>query len=117
MTMHRSLLFSCVVSVVLLRTIVCSTRKECDANVGPDRPRALVNGQFVTVDESRFSKHYKSFPPSEEIDTKSNGDDIMLHYFVLNKEKPVLYVPNFLNHSVAEELKEFCISGGRFVRS
>jgi hypothetical protein len=29
----------------------------------------------------------------------------------------VLYVPNFLNESLAEELKLFCISGDRFIRS
>ncbi|KAL3918897.1 MAG: hypothetical protein SGILL_004024 [Bacillariaceae sp.] len=83
----------------------------CDASV----PRALLQGELITIDETRFAQHAGKYPPSDNKDATEAGDD--MSYFVLNAEKSVLYVPNFLNETVADDLKEFCISGQRFVRS
>jgi hypothetical protein len=76
-------------------------------------PRVLLGDEVVIVDESRFPMHQGTYPPNGNAD--NTVDD--LTYFILNDDKPVLYVPNFMNHSVIEELKEFCISSQRFARS
>ncbi|KAG7355104.1 2-oxyglutarate/Fe(II) oxygenase [Nitzschia inconspicua] len=89
---------------------VASVSASCDAKL----PKVLLGDQMVVVDESRFPKHYGSYPPKG---SDMNDDSESLSYYVLNAEKSVLYVPNFMNQTVIEEMKEFCISGERFVRS
>jgi prolyl 4-hydroxylase len=81
------------------------------------QPQVYIGNELVIMDESRFSKHFGSYPPTKNKNDDGDGNDDNTQYFILNSEKPVLYVKNFLNQSVANELKEFCISGGRFVRS
>lgn len=87
--------------------------QECESQpdeckVKPE-PRVLVDGELSIVEEPRFEKHYSYYPPREKYDDQP--------YYILNDDKPVLYVPSFLNQSMAEELKTFCISGERFVES
>lgn len=67
----------------------------------------------MPIDESRFSKHHGVFPPQEINADEEDGP----YYFVLNASKSVLYVTSFLNRSIADEIKNFCISGQRFARS
>jgi 2OG-Fe(II) oxygenase superfamily len=105
--------YSCVLLVVLTFDIfifVSAEESSCDASL----PRALLGEQMVVIDESRFSKHHGVYPPKDIPSDDSNGG---LFYFILNADKPVLYVPDFLNTTVMDELKDFCISGQRFVRS
>jgi hypothetical protein len=88
---------------------VCTAQ---DCEVRPEA-KVFVKGEPLTVDETLFSKHYVSYPPNDTIEHKA--DD--LSYYILNKEKKVLYIPNFLNETVAEEIKTFCIEGERFTQS
>jgi hypothetical protein len=81
--------------------------KAAECAVKPEA-RVLVNGEVVVVEEPRFPKHYSYYPPKEQDDDQP--------YYILN-DKPLLYVPSFLNQSIAEELKTFCLSGERFVQS
>lgn len=83
-----------------------------DCEVRPEA-KAFVKGELVVVDESRFEQHFVSYPPNHKIKHKI-GD---LSYYILNKEKNFLYVPDFLNETVAEEIKTFCIEGNRFTQS
>ena len=82
----------------------CKAQSE-ECTVSPEA-QVLVDDQLLVVQESRFPKHFSYYPPKDRDDDQA--------YYILN-EKPVLYVPNFLNNSVAEELKAFCT--GRFVDS
>lgn len=99
--------------------------RACDATGGP---RAVINGQLVAIDETRFTKHIGSYPPDTNgnrqaaAPTTTAADDEgtstpPFSYYILNADKPVLYVTNFLNQSVVDELKTICIEGNRFVRS
>lgn len=98
----------------LSRFSVAETRpisaEECER---PEGATVLVEGQKVLISESNFPLTHSVHPPTSN---RGHGDD-SLDYFVLNKEKKVFYVKNFLNTSIAEELKDFCISGQRFKRS
>jgi hypothetical protein len=80
-----------------------SNEKECDAA----RPEAMVisNGQEMLVEaaDSNFPKRAWGHPKDNQV------------YYVLNEEKRVYYVPNFLNKTTSEELQSFC--NGRFVKS
>lgn len=78
----------------------------------PD-PEAFINGKSVMIEESNFPKHYARFPPNDKIQHKSD----VLSYYVLNEEKKVLYVPNFVNETVAHDIQLFCIEGKRFTQS
>jgi hypothetical protein len=86
-----------------------AAESSCQATVA----RVVMGDEVVTIDESHFPKHNRTYPPTDA--TENEDDD--LSYFVLNAEKSVLYIPDFMNNSVIEELKEFCISGQRFARS
>lgn len=84
----------------------------CVAQSRPE-PQAFIKGDSVTIDESNFPKHYARFPPNDKIQHKDDA----LSYYVLNEEKKVLYVPNFVNETVAHEIQLFCIEGQRFTQS
>mmetsp|Transcript_18402 Transcript_18402/g.25943 ORF Transcript_18402/g.25943 Transcript_18402/m.25943 type:complete len:325 (+) Transcript_18402:32-1006(+) len=68
-----------------------------------DRREATVvlNGKDVLVEgpDSPFVKQ------SWSSSTSDNDDQVL---YVLEESKPVLYIPNFLNVSTAEELQNFC---------
>ena len=77
-------------------------------------PRALIGEEFVEINEERFPKYFGTYPP----DSSGNADiDGLPYYYVLNADKSVLYIPNFLNQTAANQMKEFCTSGERFIRS
>jgi hypothetical protein len=97
-----------------------------------NRPKAqvILNGKTILIEspESPFNKRYDTYPPPpssllsslsslESTETQDNQEGARLAYYILQEEKPVLYVPNFLNASITEELKGFCITDGRFQRS
>jgi hypothetical protein len=83
------------------------------------QPQVYIGNERVIIDETRFPKHVGTYPPNSNGDNGDDDDDDIpsAEYFILNSEKPVLYVTNFLNQSVGEELKDFCITGNRFFRS
>jgi hypothetical protein len=106
----------CLMLFCLLCFAAAQAEEECQVIGRPD-PKVLVNDQEVLLvvgeTTARFPKHYGTYPPSGK--KERNGDDD--HYYILNEEKPVLYVPNFLNQSIAQELQMLCTSQGRFVHS
>lgn len=53
---------------------------------------------------------------SEEFE-KGQMDNLGFEYYLMNNDKPILYVPDFLNETAANELKDFCIAAERFTRS
>ena len=69
-------------------------------------PKILYNGEELTLNDKQFTRQ-----------ATSKGGIHHLDYYVLNKEKSVLYVPNFLNTSIAEEIKNICVEGQRFTQS
>ena len=89
-------------------------QQECDAN-NPSRQDAqvLINNELFTLkdNESKFPKQtYKN--PNDE------GAEDELFYYILREDKPVLYVPNFLNETTSQEIKDFCLQPvNRFERS
>jgi hypothetical protein len=90
--------------------VVVAGAEEASCEASTSVPRALLGREMVAIDENRFPKHYGSYPPKND----TEGE---LSYYILNSDKSVLYIPNFLNQSTANEMKEFCIAGQRFVRS
>lgn len=102
---------------ILLVILATSSSTAQQAGVCENRPEpaALINGKFVKINEENFSKYYGAFPPGRAHEQVTGPHDN--GYFVLNKEKPVLYVSEFLNETTISELKEFCISSQRFTRS
>jgi len=81
-------------------------------------PKAYLKGEAFSIDETNFPKHSTSYPPSSTAanEALSTTDD-NVSYYILNQEKNVLYIPNFLNDTSTQEIKTFCIDGGRFTRS
>lgn len=100
----------CACVLWTLHPLIAAEEASCDATL----PRALLGGQMVSIEESRFPMHYGSYPLQKK--STANNEDA-LSYYILNAEKSVLYVPNFLNETAVEEIKDFCISGQRFARS
>lgn len=102
-------------SVMDFNSCLHCSAQECEAAL----PQVIMGGKRVAIEKesTRFPKHYGSFPPrrNEANNRGDNGSE--LEYFVLNSDKPFLYVKNFLNHSIANDLKALCVEGGRFVRS
>lgn len=86
--------------------------QDCQVKI---EPKVILKGEELTVNENQFSKQYSTYPPPSQ--KKSNGVHLDLEYYVLNKEKNILYVPTFLNASIAEEIKTFCVEGKRFTES
>lgn len=77
-------------------------------------PAVQLHDEVLVVNEQNFRKYSAIYPPSSQEDQyAASGPD----YFILNKEKSVLYVSNFLNETAAKELKDICISSQRFTRS
>jgi hypothetical protein len=106
-------------------TVFCQAHdeEECanDQVVNRSEAQVILNGETILIEgpESPFRKHYDTYPPllssARTLDSQDGGAS--LAYYILQEEKPVLYVPNFLNASITEELKGFCITDGRFQRS
>ena len=88
--------------------------EEC---INPNRRQAAVQfrGEVILVNEDNFPKHVTRYPPPK--DTASLDSTTGPEYFILHQDKPILYVPNFLNETSVNELKEICISNQRFTRS
>jgi hypothetical protein len=84
----------------LLLLLIVSTCTAQDCQVRPE-PKAFIDGKPSTIDEKNFNYE------------RSGG----LSYYTLNKEKHVLYIPNFLNETASEEIKTFCVEGERFTQS
>jgi hypothetical protein len=105
------------VGVDFMNSCLLCSAQECD-NAAVMLPQVIVSGELVVIGEgsARFPKHSGSYPPGAHDDVADESVD-SLEYYILNSDKPVLYVRNFLNHSVAEDLKAFCLEGQRFVRS
>mmetsp|Transcript_6313 Transcript_6313/g.9715 ORF Transcript_6313/g.9715 Transcript_6313/m.9715 type:complete len:308 (+) Transcript_6313:33-956(+) len=103
---------ACFHVFLLVTTATTIPAQHCQ--VKPE-PKVILKGEELTVNENQFSKHYSTYPPS--LQKKSNGVHLDLEYYVLNKEKNILYVPNFSNASIAEEIKTFCVEGQRFTES
>jgi len=74
-------------------------------------PSVRVGGEIKLVNEDNFVSHQDSYPPEGTVNENS------LNYFILNQGKSVLYVSDFLNRTTSNELKDFCVSGDRFIRS
>ena len=115
--------------VVFLLFATSSAAQECSTNkdetqecmVRPD-PKVIINDQEIIIEEPRFKMYRGNYPPplhdgKENTETKNEEENNSFAYFILNNEKPILYVSNFLNGTTSEELKQFCIAGGRFTRS
>jgi hypothetical protein len=82
---------------------VAEDEKECKASKGRRRQALVIShGNELAVEEPDFPFEKKTWGDGEA-------------YYVLQDTKPVLYVPNFLNTSTAQELQSFCMD--RFVRS
>lgn len=94
--------------------VVCSA----EDNEGTS-PQVMVAGRRIVLDDGskRFPKHSGSYPRRDDESEKRGNIHDEVEYYILNSEKPVLYVSNFLNHSVASSLIALCVDGGRFVRS
>ena len=101
--------FAAIVLCICLTGVLSVDDNECENR---PQPTVYVKGKSMTINEENFA-HYVGIYPPEPKGSPSEG----LDYFVLNREKSVLYVSNFLNTTAAEELKQFCISGQRFTRS
>lgn len=140
--MRTSLITSAAASTVEESCSLSSAsgEQECDASSpaesSTDRPlpQVIINGQVVEINEDNFVKHYGSYPPTPPKQHNGNqdeehheqrrttladesGDNGDAVYYVLNDEKPVLYIPNFLNETIIDVLIKLCIEGNRFVRS
>jgi hypothetical protein len=118
---HPSALFftlaGLLFALVDFRSYLLCSAKEYEAAA----PQVVVAGKRITIDDvsARFPKHSGSYPPRDDVDkdTDKHGNNDELEYYILNCDKPVLYVPKFLNHSEARSLTTLCVEGGRFVRS
>lgn len=87
----------------------CTAEELYDGKCGRQAARVLLNGEtFLVEEESKFKKGDSTYPPS------SSAGEGGPHYYILNEEKPILYLPNFLDQSTAEELIDFCVSQERF---
>ena len=91
--------------------------QECDASDN-DNGQVILNGELY-----RLKDHPSLFPKQQFYDNDDeDGDDksrnYYHYYYVLREDKPVLYVPNFINATIATELKDFCLKDeNRFVHS
>jgi hypothetical protein len=107
------------VGFLVLYTCFCSTLADAtqlNENECENRPEPAVqlHGERLVVNEQNFPRYNSVYPPSVE-ETQDGSSDPQ--YFILNKEKSVLYVSNFLNETAANELKDMCIRSDRFTRS
>lgn len=85
----------------------CTAEELYDGKCGRQAARVLLNGEPFLVEEPKFKKGHSSYPPSSSAEEGP-------HYYILNEEKPILYLPNFLDQPTAEELIDFCVSQERF---
>jgi hypothetical protein len=74
-------------------------------------PAVRVGGLIKLINEDNFERFNGSYPATDE------GEVGGINYFVLDEAKSILYVTDFLNETSSAELKDFCVSGGRFTRS
>mmetsp|Transcript_13333 Transcript_13333/g.19611 ORF Transcript_13333/g.19611 Transcript_13333/m.19611 type:complete len:339 (+) Transcript_13333:219-1235(+) len=102
-------LYYFIMMLSLLSTSSIADEPECEVFQGGGR--VLIKDKMVMVEESNFPKHFSYYP----LKKKERDDD--QSYYILQEEKPVLYLPHFLNQSMAQELKDICNSQNRFVPS
>ena len=77
----------------------CTNAEICESE---KQAECMLNGERTLIEYPTFEK--REVHPSR-------------HYFVLNDQKQVIYIPNFLNETEIVELKGFCIDQKRFVPS
>ena len=109
-------IFSLVLFAFISVTYGDLSTDSCENTANKVLPQVILNGQRTVVNESNFARHFDAaYPPTngDEVtdDAKANG----MEYFILNEEKRVLYIPNFLEASAIKALQDMC--QGRFVDS
>jgi hypothetical protein len=97
--LHRQQHYSMFL-VALCVSITVLARSAIARNPQDDVPTAYIDGERVSIRDV--------FPSSDWQDTR---------YYILNQEKHLWYMENFVNASIAKELRQFCQHQNRFQRS
>ena len=97
-----------VISLLAIASAAEHAENECQNRL---EPAVQIRGRTVTINEENFRKRNNVYLDDE------SGQALDFEYYILNEEKPVLYVTDFLNETTANELQDFCLSNQRFTRS
>jgi hypothetical protein len=88
----------------------------CENSFSRPSPEVILHGKRTIIDDANFAKHLDATYPPSNINSNNNQDKHDgLEYYILNEQKRVLYIPNFLETSTIQALQEIC--QGRFVDS
>ena len=106
--------------------------QECDATrstsstddttaAHPPPPQVILNGQLLEVNVENFVKKYGSYGSYNNNYINGGEHDEDYEYYILNRDKHVLYIPNFLDDDTMIDgpngLIRLCLDQNRFVRS